>query len=105
MRALHLLVWDFFKGKTNPREKGEIIHHRNLDRKDARIKNLGKGTRREHGLAHKARRQKFSKKKKYDLGERGAAARRPRQGESRGAAGAAGSFERAPQVELRVAHA
>ncbi len=68
VRALHLLVWDFFKGTTNPREKGEIIHHQNLDKKDARIKNLGKGTRREHGLAHKARRQKFSKKEKYHLG-------------------------------------
>ena len=77
MRALHLLVWDFFKGTTNPRKKGEVIHHRNLDKKDARIKNFGKGTRREHGLAHKARRQKFSKKEKYHLGSMNFRPRQP----------------------------
>lgn len=68
LRALHLFVWDFFKGKTHPRKKGEVIHHRNLDKKDARLKNLGKGTPRAHGLAHKARRQKFSRRKRYDFG-------------------------------------
>lgn len=68
LRALHLFTWDFFKGKTHPRKKGEVIHHRNLDKKDARLKNLGKGTPRAHGLAHKARRQKFSRNKKYDFG-------------------------------------
>jgi hypothetical protein len=68
LRAVHLLTWDFFKGETDPRKKGEVIHHRNLDKRDARLKNLGKGTRRAHGLAHKARRQKFSPTKRYDFG-------------------------------------
>lgn len=67
MCALHLFAWDFLRGATNPRKKGEVIHHKNRDKKDARIKNLGKGTRREHGLAHKARRQKFSKRNRHDL--------------------------------------
>jgi uncharacterized protein YjiS (DUF1127 family) len=67
-RVLHLFVWDFFFGTIRPRKKGEVIHHKNLDKMDARIKKLGKGTRRSHGLAHKARRQRFSRRERFDLG-------------------------------------
>ena len=59
-RSLHTFVWGFFNRFTNPRQDGEDIHHKNRDKLDARIKNLGKGSRRGHGLAHKLHRQKFS---------------------------------------------
>jgi hypothetical protein len=62
----HFFVYDFY----NPGIRGEnnVVHHQNHDKNDARIKNLGLGTPRTHALAHNARRQKFSKKKKEKLG-------------------------------------
>jgi hypothetical protein len=62
----HFFVYDHY----NPgrRKDGKIVHHKNEDKRDARIKNLGLGTRRAHALAHNAKRQKFSKKKKENLG-------------------------------------
>lgn len=62
----HFFVYDVY----NPgrRGDGKIVHHKNEDKLDARIKNLGLGTRRAHALAHNARRQKFTKNKKENLG-------------------------------------
>lgn len=68
IQSLHHFTWRFFRGSSDPRKKGEIIHHQNLDKLDARLKNLGKGTRRVHGLAHRARAQRFSPRKRHDVG-------------------------------------
>lgn len=66
-RALHLYTWDHFKGATRPRKSQEVVHHKNHDKHDARIKNLGVGTRSAHARAHNLRRQKFAPKKRQDL--------------------------------------
>lgn len=62
----HFFVYDFFKPGT--RGDNNVVHHKNHDKLDARIKNLGLGTPKTHALAHNARRQKFSKRKKEKLG-------------------------------------
>jgi hypothetical protein len=67
-QALHLLSWDRINGASNPRKKGEVVHHINEDKHDARIKNLGKGSRSAHVRAHNARKRKFSFKEKHDFG-------------------------------------
>jgi hypothetical protein len=63
---LHLFVYDHFNPGVRTNEN--VVHHINHDKLDARIKNLGLGTPRTHALAHNARRQKFTKKKKENLG-------------------------------------
>jgi len=67
-QALHLMTWDLLRGATNPRRPGEVVHHRNEDKHDARLKNLGKGTRAAHARAHRMRRRKFSYRERINFG-------------------------------------
>jgi hypothetical protein len=60
IRALHLLTWDRLKGASDPRKRGQVIHHKNEDKHDARLKNLGKGSRSAHRRAHNAAKRRFS---------------------------------------------
>jgi len=60
IQAVHLLTWDRLKGASAPRKKGQVVHHRNHDKADSRLKNLAKGSRSAHVRAHNAAKRKFS---------------------------------------------
>jgi hypothetical protein len=60
IQALHLLTWDRLKGSSDPRKKGQVVHHRNHDKADSRLKNLAKGSRSAHVRAHNAAKRRFS---------------------------------------------
>lgn len=68
VQALHLLARDQLMGGERPRKRGEVVHHKNGDKHDARIKNLGIGTRAAHARAHNQHRQKFSYRERDHLG-------------------------------------
>ena len=67
-QAIHLLSWDRIKGLSDPRQPGEVVHHQNANKHDARIKNLGKGTRAAHARAHNAAKRKFSPRDRLHTG-------------------------------------
>jgi hypothetical protein len=64
---LHECVYDFYMGGIRPRKPGEIVHHRDHDKMNATIENLGVGSRSAHALAHSEKRQRFTPRKKWDL--------------------------------------
>ncbi|MBK9515829.1 MAG: HNH endonuclease [Anaeromyxobacter sp.] len=68
IEPLHVATWNFFKGNLRPKKDGEVIHHIDCDKLNATISNLGIGTPRAHGLAHAAKRQKFTYRKRWHLG-------------------------------------
>lgn len=67
VQPLHLFAWDLLRGSIRPRKLGEIIHHRTGNKRDARIRELGIGTPREHGRVHRLHDQKFQRRKKLNL--------------------------------------
>lgn len=67
-RVLHLVVWDYMRGSSRPRKPGEVVHHKRGDKMDARIKMLGVGTRKAHGVVHKLHRQRFSARERFHFG-------------------------------------
>lgn len=68
IEPLHHATWHFFKGGLRPRKEGEHVHHIDLDKWNCTIGNLGIGTPRVHGLAHAAKRQQFTPRKRWRLG-------------------------------------
>lgn len=73
--ALHHFVWDFYNGRSNPRREHEVIHHQGVEstdeamnKMDARIKNLGKGTPSTHAKAHNERKRKRGHRERTDFG-------------------------------------
>ncbi len=60
IEPLHDATWHFFKGGLRPKKEGEVIHHIDEDKLNATIANLGIGTPQVHGLAHAAKRQRFT---------------------------------------------
>ncbi|HZZ86684.1 MAG TPA: HNH endonuclease [Anaeromyxobacteraceae bacterium] len=66
--VLHVYVWNHFMGTTRPIGSGEVIHHKNTDKLDARIKNLGIGSRAQHVESHNRKNRRFSRRKRDNLG-------------------------------------
>lgn len=64
---LHVAVYDFYMDGIRPRRPGEIVHHRDGDKMNATIENLGIGSRSVHGLAHAKKKQKFTPRKRWNL--------------------------------------
>lgn len=64
---LHEVVWDFYRGALRPRRPGDVVHHKDGDKTNATIQNLGVGTPSAHGLAHASRRQKFTPRQRWNL--------------------------------------
>lgn len=67
VEPLHLFVWRFMKKEERPLRAGEILHHKNHDKNDARIANLGPGTPALHAKVHALTRQRFTIRRKTDL--------------------------------------
>lgn len=68
IETLHDATWNLLKGGLRPKKDGEIIHHIDGDKLNCTIENLGIGTPKIHGLAHAAKRQKFTPRKRWHLG-------------------------------------
>jgi hypothetical protein len=64
LQPLHVFTWLHFRGPVAP---GKVIHHRNHDKLDSRIKNLAVGTRSAHATSHNRKARKFSPRKRQNL--------------------------------------
>ncbi len=64
---LHECVWDFFAPLRREKKRNEIIHHIDGNKLNATIENLGIGSRSAHGLAHALQRQRFTRRKRWNL--------------------------------------
>jgi hypothetical protein len=67
---LHHHVWDFYssRGLRPERKEGDVIHHQRGDKRDARIKRLGRGTPTSHARAHNAKARRYSPRERHDSG-------------------------------------
>ncbi len=68
IETLHAATWNLLKGGLRPKKDGEIIHHIDGDKLNCTIENLGIGTPKIHGLAHAAKRQRLTPRKRWHLG-------------------------------------
>lgn len=68
LMALHVFVWIEKKGlvAADPEGRQRSIHHKNEDKLDARLKNLGLGTQAAHARLHNSKRRKHSQRKRFN---------------------------------------
>jgi hypothetical protein len=69
LMPLHVFVWVERNGFITPEPNGRprVIHHKNEDKCDARIKNLALGTQSAHAKLHNSKRRKYGRRKRQSF--------------------------------------